>query len=471
MSDEQKQGPQRPTSDDDREGWKAYWAAQGMPWRIDPEVDLQRQQYLAERLSTNPSTTLGIYPFRDVKLGRADVEWLLATHVSEGVEGPVNWSDEKQRTRQGLDLRGADLSGTDLHGLPLTRMVGGAKRFAKLPEQRQWAAVRLTRAKLDQAHLEGAILNGADLERASATAAQFEAAQLEQAHMLGCYLPKTQMRGAILTKANLAFACLDWARLEHAQLDEAQLPHTLLMWAHLEGANLMAAQAPRANFHEAYFDRDTSLSQVVLYDQQSGGASLADVHWEGANLATVDWMNLQVLGEEIEARSRHNTHGRKIDKTKRRENYEIAVRANRQLATVLRSQGLNEAADRFAYRAQLMQRRVLHLQQHYLRAFGSWLLDLISGYGYKPMRSIMAYVVIICAFAGAYLLHAQFAAPHLTWDESLVLSISSFHGRGFFSSGINLSDMLARLAAGEAIAGLLIEITLIATFTQRFFAR
>jgi hypothetical protein len=52
-----------------------------------------------------------------------------------------------------------------------------------------------------------------------------------------------------------------------------------------------------------------------------------------------------------------------------------------------------------------------------------------------------------------------------------VLSISSFHGRGFFSSGISLGDTLARLAAGEAIIGLLIEITFIATFTQRFFAR
>jgi hypothetical protein len=52
-----------------------------------------------------------------------------------------------------------------------------------------------------------------------------------------------------------------------------------------------------------------------------------------------------------------------------------------------------------------------------------------------------------------------------------VLSISSFHGREFFTTGISLGDNLARLAAGEAIVGLLIEITFIATFTQRVFAR
>ncbi len=61
----------------------------------------------------------------------------------------------------------------------------------------------------------------------------------------------------------------------------------------------------------------------------------------------------------------------------------------------------------------------------------------------------MAYFLVVGLFAGAYLLNAQFAAPHLTWDESLVLSISAFHGRGFFTSGISLGDTLARLAAAR----------------------
>lgn len=101
----------------------------------------------------------------------------------------------------------------------------------------------------------------------------------------------------------------------------------------------------------------------------------------------------------------------------------------------------------------------------------SWLLDLISGYGYEPVRSVIAYVVIILLFTGLYLVNGQFAAPHLRWDEALVLSISSFHGGGFFVSGISLGNNLAPIAAGEAIIGLLIEISFIATFTQRFFGR
>ncbi len=138
---------------------------------------------------------------------------------------------------------------------------------------------------------------------------------------------------------------------------------------------------------------------------------------------------------------------------------------------MLRTQGLNDDADKFAYRAQVLQRRVLRLQGRRGAAAFSWLLDLISGYGYEPVRSVIAYVVIILLFTGLYLVNGQFAAPHLRWDEALVLSISSFHGGGFFVSGISLGNNLAPIAAGEAIIGLLIEISFIATFTQRFFGR
>ena len=82
--------------------------------------------------------------------------------------------------------------------------------------------------------------------------------------------------------------------------------------------------------------------------------------------------------------------------------YQSAVRANRQLAVTLRSQGLNEDADRFAYRAQYLQRQVLRRQGYNVRALGSWLLDIISGYGYRPVRSLIAYIIVILSFAAAY---------------------------------------------------------------------
>ncbi len=50
-----------------------------------------------------------------------------------------------------------------------------------------------------------------------------------------------------------------------------------------------------------------------------------------------------------------------------------------------------------------------------------------------------------------------------------MFSVTSFHGRGFFPGGLPLDDPVTVLAALEAVIGLLIEISFIATFTQRFF--
>jgi hypothetical protein len=250
-----------------------------------------------------------------------------------------------------------------------------------------------------------------------------------------------------------------------------------------------------ANLQAAYFDSDTDLRDTKLGDREKGSVALADTRYGTVNLSVVDWASLGALGDERVAWHKLKEWRRKqsalitIGATNSQiiNAYEAAVRANRQLATVLRSQGLSEAADLYAYRARVLHRQLVwqralwrdsypprHLRDR-LRDMGdwiwSWVLSILAGYGYRPLRSLIAYVIIILAFTGAYLLNAQFAAPHLTWDEALVLSISAFHGRGFFTSGISLGDTLARLAAGEAIIGLLIEITFIATFTQRFFAR
>lgn len=57
---------------------------------------------------------------------------------------------------------------------------------------------------------------------------------------------------------------------------------------------------------------------------------------------------------------------------------------------------------------------------------------------------------------------------HPAWNEAIVISMTAFHGRGFFPEQFHPGDPQALAAAIEAFVGLLIEITLIATLTQRF---
>jgi uncharacterized protein YjbI with pentapeptide repeats len=435
-------------------------------WRTEPEIKLERQQFLTERLTTIPDIKQGIYPFKNIKLTRADIEWLLANH--ENGRGPVDWTDEQQQERIGLDLPGADLRQVDLQNLPLARLLGGLTRNEwqlTTLDQRDMAGVRLEKADLSGTHLERSILRGAHLEGAT-------------------------LRGAYLQEANLFRAYLKDAYLRKAHLEDASLKE-----AYLEGAYIPEACLQGVDLRGAYFDSATFLEDTKLNDEKFGCVSLVDVHWGDVNLSVVDWKQVTVLGDEAWSHKQVTSLGEVKTKRKQQEEYQAAVRANRQLANAMRTQRMNEEAIPFAYRAQILQRKVYWRQVRWgqvgsletdtaqkrlrqsardlwlrFRKFGayafSWFLDILAGYGYKPGRSLFIYILMIAVFATCYYL-----VGHLTPSEALIFSVTSFHGRGFLPGPFALGNPVTGLAAVEAVVGLFIEISFIATFTQRFFGR
>lgn len=409
--------------------WNEYWTkVHNQPWRTKPEIDGTRQQYLAERRVFEPIIEEGIYPFKGVPLDRADVEWLLATHSSGGMVGPVNWDDGGQRQREGLDLRGAELPNVDLSGLPLARLHAGLDGGAEYDSttlgggQRERAAMRMPGAILNYAHLEGARLSNAHMEGVTARQARFNGAELYQVHLEG---------------------------------------------------------DPPADLRYSVFDERTRLDYATVGNKSGDGPRLRGVQWGGVDQSFVDWSKVQMLDDERIAHG-WKTYPHDVNDTRLKQ-YRRAVQVNSVLSNALRASGASQQADYFAYRAKVCQRSVLWRQgvRSWGAALGSWLLDLTSGYGYKPMRSICTYIVVILSFAAFYFALTNFAlAPFLPshssplhWYEAIVLSVSSFHGRGLYPTGLSLGDPVAIFAALEAIIGLLIEITFIATFTQRFFAR
>lgn len=127
--------PRRPNSDAG-DLWIAYWQATGQSWRREPEIGEERQRFLSRRL-THPETWQGQRPFHRLKLGRGDIEWLLANQVL--------WACAEVRGR--LDLRDADLSRADLRGLDRTMLAltdddlskGDPRADAQLPV---WGVIR-----------------------------------------------------------------------------------------------------------------------------------------------------------------------------------------------------------------------------------------------------------------------------------------------------------------------------------------
>jgi hypothetical protein len=155
-----------------------------------------------------------------------------------------------------------------------------------------------------------------------------------------------------------------------------------------------------------------------------------------------------------------------------------AARAHHNLTIALRAQGLRIPTSNYRLREQVLEGKARLLEGGLLGWTFSWLLNLVAGFGERPARAFFAYLLVLFGFAGAYFAlgfgglvgiglgaHDAITSPL----SALVFSVTSFHGRGFFPGGLALDDPLTVLAAAEAVIGLFIEITFIATFTQRFF--
>ena len=559
-----------PSNTNDSETWKAYWKEQGQPWRTEPAIDEARQQRLLSYYQGVVDIERGMYPFKGVRLSRADVEWLLAMEEQRSAElSPRGGKGGNQHKSFGLDLRGVDLSQVNLSDLPLMGLHTGLSleegRHATV-EQSRAAAANLAKADLSNAQLQGAQLSWVTLDEAVLVEAHLEGADLGKASLKQAILAGAHLEGVDLTKAHLEGATLLEAHLEGAMLLGAYLEGANLLEAHLEGARLAGAYLegtsllnthfeckalgvdelkhlrvwmphfpqvlPAADLRGVFLNNRTHLDGIHAGNDQYGYIALADVHWGDVNLTVVDWADLKRLGDETIARPlnveeeeegaqpgerglparaeravdmllraqevsdvvvsyvmRSSSLTKKVRERVAREaqaqpetrqqleleRFRAAVRANRQLAVVLRAQGLNEAADRFAYRAHVLQRRVLWRSgaRSYGSYFFSCFLDVLAGYGYKPGRTVIAYISTILSFAIIYFSLGLLAGYRASISPlyALIISIISFHGRGFFPGGFLPTLPMAVFAACEAIIGLTIEISFIATFTQRYFGK
>jgi len=232
------------------------------------------------------------------------------------------------------------------------------------------------------------------------------------------------------------------------------------------------ASLPAADLRSAFFDAHSTLRQATLGDARNGWVCVADVRWNGVNLATQAWEQVAQVGDERAARDGRDARGERKSRRARQDEFGDADRANRQLAAACREQGLRPLEARFAYRAEVLERRAARYRGRWLRWLGGLLLDATSGYGYRPLRSFSTYLLVVGAFAATYYLLGNRVTLPLDPLSAVVFSITLFHGRGFApGENVPLNNPLTVIAAVEGIIGLLIEITIIATFTQRFFAR
>lgn len=359
MSEEQ---PQRPTTDD-RAAWHAYWQVQGMQWRTEPEIDAERQQFLAERRNIKPDIDKGIYPFRDengsIKLTRADVEWLVATYdvgaplqdedrlvlvYSAGPSGPP-W------VRQGPDLRGADLRGVDLAGMQLV--------YARMDD------TVLAAARLDTAMLEGATLIRANCAGVSLRGAHLDSTDLREAN-----LQDADLSGASLVQAWLRQADLQRANLRGANFDMASMELANLAGADLTGAHLTEVLMAGADLRGSHLDRDATMWLLGGTIIGRRPVELPFLEWTALPLAAIDWERVFRLAEWSIQHIQDIQAGRTVTvlpagrdpEAELVKTYRALARNYRRLADIWQEQGLDEYADRLRRRGDVMREDVVKRQ-------------------------------------------------------------------------------------------------------------
>lgn len=316
------------------------WMAHGEAWRTEPEISNERKAVLGACLDRAARPETGFYPFRDVELLRADIEWLLSV-CNDGV-GPAVWG-QPGRPLTGLDLRGANLAHADLRRLPLARTQFALstlerERLGLTPALAAAAIANLVGTAFDGAHLEGAIFSHAFLNEVSFRNAWLEEAEFDGASLVladlsmvhaqhtlfigACLrwarlheadLRGADLRGSILTGADLRLAALDRAFLGDAVAQEAifmgaSLVGADLEGAHLEDSNLVEIFAMAASFASAHLERSimvgARLEGANLVDANLQLATLVRAHLEGA-----DCLGAQFHGANVRAAYFKGAHG------------------------------------------------------------------------------------------------------------------------------------------------------------------
>ena len=459
-------------------------------------------------------------PFRDnfqesarVRLQKADLSEAELTSVS------LVKADLRGAVLMGADLSGADLSQADLEGAQLhyAKLTGASLRGANLRAANLshtdaryclLSDADATDANLLHADLRGALLTGASLCGATLKNARFDAAtDLSRVHLIQSQHSRTADNPAFLVDVNWGDANLtgiDWELLTWIS-EERPLRQATLTRAKIQNA--------KKRLDEVVFNLET-LQPIEIFNHIKRVFLKSNSLTPRPNLTAAEWGQLQVLWEWVAKWSPLVEESVKLEKYLQDQMVMFpselfhaqvdSARAYRQLGNILRDQGRISDSARFAYRALKLERLIPRRYQQLAtftaghqessrlaranrwlsmktasawrravaegRIFSSFLVDLVCGYGYRPLRAFAAYFVVVLAFAGAYALAGM--RPFL---NAIVFSITSFHGRGF-------AELLGPLekaspyraidiAAVEAFVGLLMEVVLVATFTRRLFDR
>jgi uncharacterized protein YjbI with pentapeptide repeats len=429
-------------------------------------------------------------------------------------------------TLSDVSLDQTDLSNATLNGLRSSGIIGDPK-----PLPLPW---RLVNGYLigPNANLRGATLDGEDLSGANLAGANLEMAGLDHCKLRAASLANSNLMNARLFRADLSESDLSGGRLAGADLRRVQLSEQTV----LSGARLVTTGYSETTIEPSAL---TCLSGV-RWDASPIGeiADLSEIRRLGDD--TIPhlrrlrrWQLHHDARADAVLRSGELSYAQLelVDPDERSDSLDVsskyrstnpyhvyqryindAAASYRGLAVALRGSGNRYVARRLEYRGRQLEGRLHapyrlgrpgtvtlalglffslfvgshlaaqlvrlpHRAWQYTLQLGSSFIDLICGYGYRPLRIIRTYVLVILSFAIVYWRVAAsnystgtgYGPPPRGWD-SIAFSLIAFHGRGVIIGDIFPGKgYLVWVPALEAMLGLVIEAVFVAVIIRWLF--
>ena len=320
---------------------------------------------------------------------------------------------EKGNIECGLDWRKAPLKKWDLSGLKLSDYKKRAKfQFATLID------AHLIKTTLKKAFLLGAELQGAKLMGA-------------------------KLQGADLVGANLQEAILLDANLQGAKLMGAKL-----QGANLVGANLQGADLSNSNLRNAIFSEKTILTNVNFFQCTLDGSTIKNAY---------NNMDKEVI---------------QVRTIKKKRNYSSAREIYILFKKYFKSEGMYDISGKYFVQEKKMERILNKKRKEWGKYFLNTFLDIVSGYGEKPLNAIICSLIIIMGGTNIYWLFDGIMVTNNkvtfsgTFFESFYFSLITFSTLGY-GDLIPKAGIFRIIASFESLMGVALTAIFIFIFARK----
>jgi uncharacterized protein YjbI with pentapeptide repeats len=283
----------------------------------------------------------------------------------------------------------------------------------------------------NKAYLKNTKFGGAIFENAYFGGANIENAYLKGANLKGAYL-----RGAILKNSRLDCTCLENAEMSGTDLQNVKL------W----NSDLTGAKLQNSNMRNAEFNEKTVLYNANLYQSKFDNSTLKFAY------ANLDKIALQEKNKE----------------------YKKAKEVYKNLKNYFKQEGMSNISGEYYYREKLMETKYNWKEKKYLKWIGNMLLNLITGYGERPLNILIWWISIIFGYAFIYYffngIYNSIANNIISYNpnflETLYFSINTFMTLSF-GDLVPKSGFFQIFSSFEALLGAIFMALFIFVFARK----